>query len=66
MFSLSLVERMNLLLRQEYGSRKYSHKLFSAKTAKRQGLPGTKREAIPVVDNAVDSDIGGDEWLSRV
>ena len=57
---------MNLLLRQEYGSRKYSHKRSGAKTAKCQGLPGTKREAIPVVDNAVDSHIGGDERLSRV
>lgn len=66
MFSLSLVERMNLLLRQEYGARKSTHKQFGAKTAKYQRLPGTKREAIPVVDNAVDSGIGGDERLSRV
>ena len=62
----NLVERMSLLLRQEYGSRKYSQQPSGAETAKYQGLPRRKREAISIVDDAVDSDIGCDERLSRI
>jgi hypothetical protein len=63
---ISLVETIKLLLREKYESRKPSHKQFGAKTAKCQGLPRRKREAIPVVDDAIDSNLGRDERLSRV
>ncbi len=45
------------------GTRKNSQQQPSAKTAKSEGLSRRSHTAISVVANAIDSAVGGDEWM---